>query len=152
VKSEDLSLGLVCRDWYGTQFSWREYSVNFQQINDPAGTQPTYWAPELDAGSSYRIKSILPQYFISDLTLYFDLDNITDFTEDFFLMTRIGAEITVFNFLKLRAGIYEGYPTAGFGLVFPVFTINAAYYTEELGELPGTIPEQNFVLEVDIIL
>ncbi len=152
LKSEDLSLGLVVRDWFGTQFSWREYAANQQEIYNTNDTQPTYWAPELDIGSSYKIKSVLPQYFVSDLTFYFDLDNIQDFTQDFFLKVRLGAEIGLLTFIKLRAGIYKGYPTAGVGLVFPLLSINCAYYTEELGELPGSIPEQIFILEVDITI
>lgn len=151
LKSEDLALGLVIRDWFGTQFSWREYSFNGQPVDSPTNVPSTYWSPELDAGSSYRIKSVLPKYLLGDLTFYFDLDNIADFTQDFFLKVRMGAELDAFSFLKLRAGIYEGYPTAGFGLVFPVITVNFAYYTQELGELPGSEPEQEFILEMDVI-
>ncbi len=152
LKNEDLALGLVLRDWFGTQFSWREYSYNFQEINSTNNTAPTYWPTQLDVGSSYRFKTIFPSYFISDLILYFDLDNILDFKEDFFLKTRFGAEISIFKFIKLRGGFYKGYPTAGVGLVFPGFSINTAYYTEELGELPGTIPQQNFLLEFDLTM
>ncbi len=152
LKSEDLALGLVMRDWFGTQFSWREYAANGQQIISPTNLVPTYWAPELDVGSSYTVKSVLPKYLLGDVTFYFDLDDILNFTQDFFLKVRLGAELGVFSFLKLRAGFYEGYPTAGFGLVFPLITINAAYFTEELGELPGSEPQQNYELEIDIIL
>jgi hypothetical protein len=106
----------------------------------------------VDIGSSYTIKSVLPRYFISDLKLYLDLDDIFNFNQDFFLKPRIGAEISVLSFIRLRGGFYEGYPTAGFGLVFPVITINFAFYTQELGELPGTIPETILKLEIDITI
>ncbi len=153
IKSEDLAFGLVLRDWFNTQFSWREYSADLKPIDATAGNNPpTYFPFQLDIGSSYRIQNVLPKYFISDLTFYLDLDNIQDFSQNFFLKTRIGFEVGFLAFMKLRGGIYQGYPTAGFALIFPFITINGAYYTEELGDIPGSIPEQNLVLEVDIVI
>jgi hypothetical protein len=151
VRAEEWSYGFVVRDWFTTQFSWNEYSADFKQINTNA-LPTTSFSPALDLGGSYRIKTILPQYYISDLTFYLDLANSIDFTENYLLKIRFGTEISLFNFLKLRGGIYKGYPTIGVGVVTSFLTINAAYYTEEYGDFPGSMPQQNYTLELHFIL
>jgi hypothetical protein len=89
---------------------------------------------------------------LSDLTFSLDLVNAFDFTEYYLLKVRLGMEFSAFSFLRVRTGIYKGYPTFGLGLVFPFLTINAAYYTEELGDLPGTIPQTVIIGEVQLVL
>ena len=151
VKGESWTGGFVIRDWFTTQFSWNEYDYKFNQI--PTTNIPsTYFYPSFDIGGSYRFNNFAENLNILGPTLYFDLVNIFDFSENYFLKVRFGVELAMFNFLRLRAGIYKGYPTAGFGLVFPFININAAYYTEELGDTPGSIPQQNYVLDFHFIL
>jgi len=153
IKSEDWAFGLVLRDWFNTSFFWREYDANFKPIENSTNKyEPTYWGFQMDIGGSYTLHDVLPNYFISDLSFYMDLANITEWSENFFLKVRIGAETTMFTFLKIRGGIYKGYPTAGLGFVLPFVTINIAYFTEELGPLPGSLPQQNLALDVQIIL
>jgi hypothetical protein len=152
LKSERWAFGIVLRDWFTTPFGWQEYNLNFQPIASNPPLSATYYMPSLDIGFSYKIKNVLPQYSISDLTLYFDLANVFDFTENFFLKTRLGAEIFAFKFLTLRAGLYKGYLTAGFGINTGFMTINAAYFTEEHGGLPGSKPEEIYTIETQFII
>lgn len=148
VKDEQWAFGLVFRDWFNTAFSWTEYTVQFEPVGS---TNPiTYFPASCDIGASYRIPSVLPRYLISDLTFSLDLVNIFDFTENFFLKTRIGMEFSAFGFLRLRTGVYKGYPTAGIGFMLPLLTINATYYTEELGSLPGSVPQSILIAEVQL--
>jgi hypothetical protein len=150
VKDESLAFGLVVRDWFTTQFSWSEYSAQFQPI--ASTNAPTYFAPSCDVGVSYRIKNLISRYMLTDLTVSLDLVNAFDFTEYYLLKVRLGLEFSAFSVLRFRTGIYKGYPTFGVGLVFPLITINAAYYTEELGDLPGTIPQTVIIGEIQLIL
>ncbi len=54
----------------------------------------------------------------------------------------IGSEIyTAYNFLAIRGGFHQGYPTWGAGLNFRVLKIDYAYFTRELGTRPGQSPE-----------
>lgn len=150
VKDESLAFGLVVRDWFKTQFSWTEYTAEFQMLGST--NAPTYFSPSCDLGVSYRIRNVISRYMISDLTFSFDIVNAFDFTEYYFLKLRVGLEFSAFGFIRVRTGIYKGYPTVGLGLVFPIVTINAAYYTEELGELPGNIPQSVVVAEIQFII
>lgn len=152
IRSEQWSGGLVIRDWFQTQFNWTQYSAQFQPITNSPTIKPTYFAPALDIGGSYRFKTVLPKYMISDLILSLDIANSVDFTENYFLKLRLGAEISVLSFLKLRGGVYKGYPTVGFGIVIPFFNLSGTYYTEELGEFPGNMSQQNFVLEMQVVI
>lgn len=150
VKDESLAFGLVVRDWFSTHFSWTEYTAEFNAISS---TNPsTYFSPSCDLGVSYRIRNVISRYMISDLTFSFDIVNAFDFTEYYFLKLRVGLEFSAFGFMRVRTGIYKGYPTFGLGLVFPIVTINTAYYTEELGELPGNIPQSVVVAEIQFII
>ncbi len=154
MKGDNWGAGFVIRDWFTTQFSWTEYDYHFNPVPAVNGESipPTYYYPSFDIGCSYTLQNLLNFYTFKGPTFYFDLVNIFDFTENYFLKTRIGAEVSVFTILKLRAGLYKGYPTAGFGIVMPFITINAAYFTEELGAFPGSEPQQNYVIEFHFII
>lgn len=150
IKDESLAFGLVVRDWFTTQYSWSEYSAQFQPI--ASTNAPTYYSPSCDLGLSYRIKNVISRYMISDLTFSLDLVNAFDFTEYYLLKLRAGLEFSAFSFLRVRTGIYKGYPTLGLGIVLPLLTINAAYYTEELGDLPGSIPQTVIIAEIQLVI
>lgn len=51
--------------------------------------------------------------------------------------TKIGAEFSLFNFLKVRGGLNSGYFTLGGSVNLGFITIDAAYFWEELGVVAG---------------
>ncbi len=51
--------------------------------------------------------------------------------------TKIGAEFSLFNFLKVRGGLNSGYFTLGGTVNLGFITIDAAYFWEELGVVAG---------------
>jgi hypothetical protein len=61
-----------------------------------------------------------------------------------------GTEVKVLRFLKLRAGINQGYATAGLGMKLLFFDVNAAYFTREMGDYAGIRPNEGFTLEAAI--
>jgi hypothetical protein len=61
-------------------------------------------------------------------------------------MVHIGAE-THLKILALRAGINQGYFTAGFGLDLRFFTLDAATYAEELSLNPGGLSDRRYALQ-----
>lgn len=65
-------------------------------------------------------------------------------------LLHLGAEAKLFRFLKLRAGINQGYFTAGVGAKLAIFDINAAYFTRELGPYAGDQPNSGISVEVAI--
>ncbi len=65
----------------------------------------------------------------------------------------LGVEKQLFgDFIKLRAGLHQGYATAGLGLDAFIFHIQYAYYTEEKGLKVGNNPESYHGLEIGILL
>ncbi len=61
-----------------------------------------------------------------------------------------GTEIKVLKFLKVRAGINQGYVTAGVGAKLLFLDVNASYFTREMGRFAGQQPNQGFTMEAAI--
>lgn len=150
-KGENVSVGFVVKDWFNTFFSWSAYDTNFQYISNRT-VEPTYYPPSFNLGISYKLQNFLLKYGLRDWTFYFDLVDVFYFEENYFLKLRFGTEVTFFSIFKARAGIYKGYPTLGFGVDIPFMHINFAYYTEELSKQPGYKPQQNFLLEIHVMI
>lgn len=145
---ERLSAGFVVRDFFSTGFDWAEFDTNFQRIENSSPLPITYFYPAFDIGVGYSAR--IDSFVLSDLNLYFDIANALDFSENYFLKLRLGAEITLIKIFTIRAGLYQGYPTLGLSVNLPLVKINAAYYTEELGDLPGSDGQQTVLLEVEL--
>ncbi|NPV02759.1 MAG: hypothetical protein HPY53_15405 [Brevinematales bacterium] len=150
VKMLDFSIGLVCRDWFSTGFNWSEYDINFQKNESAPVYEASYFSPALDVGIDLHLD--FGNFLINSMEIYFDVVNSVDFSESYLLKLRLGTEVKFFTFLIARAGLYKGYPTLGIGIDLPVLKINAAYYIEELGNLPGTIPQPNVMVDFQILL
>ncbi len=149
-KSDNINVGFVIKDWFTTFFSWSAYDTNFQYISNRT-IQPTYYPATFNLGLSYDLGDFLQKYQIQNWAFYFDLVNVFDFEENYFLKLRFGTEVKILSIFRIQAGIYKGYPTFGFGLEIPFLHINFAYYTEEFSKLPGYKPQQNFLLELHLL-
>jgi hypothetical protein len=60
----------------------------------------------------------------------------------------IGTQVTVVRFLKLRAGINQGYFTFGAGMRLLFLDLNVAAFSRELGIHPGDRPNSGLTAEV----
>lgn len=60
----------------------------------------------------------------------------------------VGTEVRVLRFIKLRAGINQGYGTVGIGAKVLFMDVNFAYFTRETGRYAGTRPNEGMALEV----
>jgi hypothetical protein len=84
------------------------------------------------------------------------IDVLNNFKQDKDLPKRLrfGAELQLFDInpveLALRAGMYQGAPTAGFDLRLLVFTFSYAMYTEELGAYPGQDSDKRQLLTFNV--
>ena len=78
--------------------------------------------------------------------LYADPNN----TPSFWTELHAGTEIKVLKFLKVRAGINQGYITAGIGAKLLFLDVNMAYFTREMGEYAGVDPNSGMSLEIAI--
>ncbi len=66
----------------------------------------------------------------------------------FWIPFHIGAEVAFFSTLKLRAGLNQGYITAGVGLHVLFVDLNVAYFSRELGAFAGSKQNQGVTAEL----
>jgi len=151
-----LSFGLSIRDVGGTKFiytsklasDYMDESVDSVSVNDD------YRIPmSVNTGIGYHpdfgmLKWLIDPTFNIDYqhVLYADSEN----TPSFWTELHAGTEIKVLRFLKVRAGINQGYITAGIGAKLLFFDVNMAYFTREMGEYAGVDPNSGMSLEVAI--
>jgi len=158
IKFENIFFGLVIRDWFFTLFTWKELKrINYSETNftwefTTNKITNTYYEPTIDLGINYTLPNILSKYLVSNIKFSFDIVNAFDFTENYFLKLRMGAELKLFYILILRSGLYKGYPSFGIGIDLPLIKINLAYYTEEYGIFPGNIPVGNILLDINLMI
>lgn len=155
IKMPRLSIGVVVRNWFSTGFSWVEYGYNptsgaIEKIEGAAEIPRTYFDIALDVGVGYRIKTA--SIILSQIDLYLDVANSIDFSENYFLKLRMGGEITLLKIIKIRGGLHQGYPTFGLGFEIPVIKINLSYFTEEMGNWPGSIPQEKLMVDIHFMI
>ena len=96
--------------------------------------------PYITAGLSW--KPVLIRGFIEP-GLYLELeDPVALFLDDNYSpwnLIHLGADLRLFSFLDLRAGINKGWLSAGLGLDLAIFRLDLAVFTEEMGAHPGDL-------------
>jgi hypothetical protein len=97
--------------------------------------------PRLSLGLLFRIRSDFLDRYISDWIVMADY---RDFLDLFALIPRnpvlnvsLGMELTLLSILRLRVGIADALPSAGFGIDMKVLTLDLAIRGRELGLDPG---------------
>ncbi len=109
--------------------------------------------PQLDLGAAYMfpqlnhvkaIKSLILTAEISDL---FGFEEVSEKYEHFGKKLHFGFEIDMI-YAALRAGLSQGYPSAGLGLRFGAFKADYAYFTDELGYFPGQFAKNKHVISL----
>jgi hypothetical protein len=161
-----LSLGLSVRDLGGTQFSYVDQNMDAADF-DPmkSSTEAVDLDGDGETGDVYKIPmsatagvNFHPDFggfsFLIDPSFSFDYQHVFYAEEDneksFWTGVHAGTEIRVLRFMKVRAGINQGYVTAGIGAKLLFMDINASYFTREMGDFAGAQPNEGFVLEAAI--
>ncbi len=150
-RGENIDYVFVFQDWFSTRFSWKKYVV--QDGKDVELEEPisdTVVNPSLDFGVVWRMKRFLfiPSFFLSNFRFIGEIHGVDRLRDNFFLKLHFGAEVKIFQFLWIRAGLNQGYPTVGVGIDLDYLRIDAAIFTEELGARPGQIPHTDISLGV----
>ena len=133
---------------------WRPaLGVSIMNIGDldfgDAGTIPM----TVNAGFSIRprIEAFRSLLFAVD---YVDIANNYTQDSDAAKRLRYGAELQLFDRtameLALRAGMYEGYPTAGLTFRFSVIALSYTFYSEEVGAYAGQDRDKRQLLNLVI--
>jgi hypothetical protein len=86
--------------------------------------------------------------FLDSVSLAFESTDIGNNKNGSMYKTlHLGSEAK-WKFLAVRAGLNQGYYTAGFGLDFKLLQINAATYGEELGLNAGVIEDRRYIVDI----
>lgn len=150
-----LSFGMSFRDIGGTKFYYEYENLDTEVIgNVEDDFDVEYKIPmAISTGFGYHpdlgaLKLIIDPTFNLEYqhVFYQDPDN----TPSFWTGVHAGTEIRVLRFMKVRAGINQGYITAGIGAKLLFLDINMAYFTREMGEYAGVDPNSGMALEVAI--
>lgn len=75
------------------------------------------------------------------------LDFLNANGENMFKKIHFGGQLDL-SLISLRAGVSEGYPTVGVGLNLKLIQIDAAYFTDELSNTPGTNGDTRGVVQL----
>lgn len=145
------SFGMSFRDLGGTKFAYKYENLDTGVTGDVTDdyripmTMSTGFGFHPDLG---LLKWIIDPTFNIEYqhVFYQDPDN----TPSFWTGVHAGTEIRVLRFMKIRAGINQGYITAGFGVKVLFLDLNMAYFTREMGEYAGVNPNSGMALEFAI--
>jgi hypothetical protein len=96
----------------------------------------------LNLGAHYRLMPRLN--LVAD---YRDMLNASDTPVPMHI--HMGGELDL-TLLRLRGGLYQGYPTAGIGVNLWLIKLDAVYYGRERGPKLGYSPEDNVAVELQI--
>ena len=154
-----LSVGASLRDIGGTQFNY------VQQAMDTVMDDPMASGSEPIDGAVYKIPmaatlgvNFHPDFgalsFLIDPSFSLDYQQVFYAEEEnktsFWTGIHAGTEIRVLRFMKVRAGINQGYVTAGVGAKILFLDVNASYFTREMGAFAGSQPNEGIVVEAAI--
>jgi hypothetical protein len=155
----DLRLGLAVRDFLGTRFAYNLSSFDtFLDSLRETGTFPTtgaavtgYSIPmRIDAGASYHL-DLGPLNALLDPVVHASVDDLLGLLEggsSLWPLLHLGTEVGVLHFLKVRAGLDQGYFTLGAGLKLLFLDLNLALFTREMGLYSGDRPSSGMTVEV----
>lgn len=155
------SFGLSIRDLGGTSFT---YSTNtFGSVTGTLASQGRF-----PTGSSVADTYVIPMDVGVGIAFHPDLGNFRYFVDpiismDFrdlfgaidgsaivWTLLHAGAQIKLMNLFTFRAGLNQGYLTAGAGVKLWIFDVNMAVFTQELGLHIGDRPNAGMTFNADI--
>ncbi len=159
------TVGLTLRDVGGTDLNYSEHSLaevrrammggslpTPARSGDPGYISENYYVP-MTANVAFAYHPQLsgfgrrldPVVHMEVRDLFHIADH--DSASGALLHLHAGTQISLWNSVALRAGLYQGHPTVGAGLSLGFLDINAALFTRELGRYPGDAPSSGASLE-----
>jgi hypothetical protein len=146
-------LGLAAKDFFGTRFRWE--SLN----GSGAAFSPSYIKPRIAVGAAFfplraggasKGAGAGGSKGFSNLIVAVDYADLLDFSS-IFSNIRFGASFDTLNVITLRFGFEAGYFSGGMGFDLKKVHIDLAYFVDELGAYPGSIPAQNAMLNFSLL-
>jgi hypothetical protein len=154
-----LSIGLSVRDVGGTTFNYTQASVGQVRtaletaLRFPSGTAPqeSYTVP-MDVSAGVALHPELGSVSsLIDPVVHVDVQDIVGLAAGRgmpWTHMHAGLQATLVSTFTLRAGLNQGYFTAGVGVHFFFLDLNAAFFTREMGAQQWESPGSGASLEI----
>jgi len=124
------------------------FKYNFINVSNTIQSQPSAQPRSGGLGGSVEHDGWGPLGHSILAVEVYDIGNNTN--GSFFRMMHLGFETHFISILALRAGMNQGYWTAGAGLDLHFLDINVASYGVEMGLTPGTLEDRRYTLNVGL--
>ena len=156
---ENLFFGLSIRDAFNTRYAMSSYPLgdwlSEAQMgsipSDGAAAKDTYLVPmNISAGVGYHF-DMGGLAWLLDPTVHLELADPLGVIRDNkspWALLHLGMDTKVLRFISLRAGLNQGYLTAGAGIKLLFIDLNVAAFTRELGRYAGDQPSSGFAMEL----
>lgn len=153
--------GLAIRDLGGTKFMYQEKDLG-DITNDPTAfatfggentgdeVEDSHAIP-MSANIGVAYKPELDKWWLFEPRVHAEYQHVFYREEkhpSILSHVHMGAQIGTLKFLRLRAGLNQGYPTAGLGLHLLFLDLNVSYFTREMGRYAGVKPNSGVALEM----
>jgi hypothetical protein len=122
--------------------------VDQRELNDVlAAFEGRDGSPSFRVGAAYHLP---PLAGLADVAVALDYFSVStsESAQPALSKFRLGAEAQAAGFVRLRAGLSQGYPTFGVGLESRVARLDYAFFGEEDGRLPGQLPRFTHLLQL----
>lgn len=143
-------VGLDIGVLYTTSFPLTELNLAFTGQNLP----DIDYGDALDCKSQFNIGVALRQKLgiltITEAADYMDLTDNLNGDESMEKKLHLGVEVALPAILSVRAGLNQGYYTAGATLDFKVVSLDVATYGEEIGVVGGQDEDRRFVAQLSM--
>ena len=145
------TLGLSVRDLFNTRFDmfghplgdyvgYLRDNYSLPSNSDAEDTSDTYYMPmEFNFGAAYHLDLGRTAFFL-DPTLHFELVDPFDLNFDggsFWSRFRLGAELLSLRFVRLQAGLNQGYASIGAGFKLFFLDVSCALFNKDVGLVDG---------------
>ncbi len=147
-----LMIGAMVRD-YGLEFNRGVTKIGtiMDTMTLPTdGTDAYILMPEVSVGAGLQFnlgKVLAPSFYI-------ETEDPLTFVEEgmngMWNKIHAGAEVKLFNFLALRAGLNKGWVSLGAGIDLIIFEVDAALFTEEMGDVPGDFGRTGIAIQAAV--
>ena len=122
-------------------------ATNIGGIKSFSNQEKVLILPSLNTGISFKLLKSKPL----TITAAADVQSINqhmDFSKKF----GTGLELDIYSLIKLQAGLYNGYYTAGINFDLILINIRAATYAKEAGDYAGSIENRVYVVDFKLII
>jgi hypothetical protein len=161
VEFGPLVAGLALRDLFGTSFQYTKSTLT--ELIDALAVGSLPQGGDLVSG---EVRYVIPMTVHMSAAFHPKLGAISKIIDpivhlnyevpvvpaeeghSFWTSFHVGAEIAFFSIVKLRAGLNQGYITAGVGLHLLFVDLNVAYFGRELGSFAGAKQNQGLTAEL----